>query len=110
MGFPPETVALAYDKTVFYKKELNWRYLNGILRRWHQQEGTVEQVEAGQQRDEEVAAKPAGKTDWMDSICKGRHPYVIRWPHAPGAGPFDEDKQRRAAVRPTAPHTRPGPA
>lgn len=35
-GFPPETVALAHDKTVFYKKELNWRYLNGILRRWHE--------------------------------------------------------------------------
>ena len=35
-GFPPETVALAYDKTVFYKKELNWRYINGILRRWHE--------------------------------------------------------------------------
>ena len=35
-GFPPETVALAYDKTVFYKKGLNWRYLNGILRRWHE--------------------------------------------------------------------------
>ena len=35
-GFPPETVALAYDKTVLYKKELNWRYLNGILRRWHE--------------------------------------------------------------------------
>ena len=35
-GFPPETVALAYDKTVFYKKELNWRYLPGILRRWHE--------------------------------------------------------------------------
>lgn len=35
-GFSPETVALAYDKTVFYKKELNWRYLNGILRRWHE--------------------------------------------------------------------------
>ena len=35
-GFPPETVALAYDKTGFYKKELNWRYLNGILRRWHE--------------------------------------------------------------------------
>ena len=35
-GFPPETVALAYDKTVFYQKELNWRYLNGILRRWHE--------------------------------------------------------------------------
>ena len=35
-GFPPETVALAYDQTVFYKQELNWRYLNGILRRWHE--------------------------------------------------------------------------
>ena len=35
-GFPPETVALAYDKTVFYKKQLEWRYLNGILRRWHE--------------------------------------------------------------------------
>ncbi len=68
IGFPPETVALAYDKTVFYKKELNWRYLNGILRRWHQQGWhTVEQVEAGQQRDpKKSAAKPAGKTDWMD--------------------------------------------
>ena len=36
MGFPPETVALAYERTVFYKKDLNWRYLNGILRRWHE--------------------------------------------------------------------------
>ena len=67
MGFPPEAVALAYDKTVFYKKELNWRYLNGILRRWHQQGWhTVEQVEEGQQRaPKKSGAKPA-KTDWMD--------------------------------------------
>ena len=67
MGFPPETVALAYDKTVFYKKELNWRYLNGILRRWHQQGWhTAEQVESGQQRPpQKPNAKPA-KTDWMD--------------------------------------------
>lgn len=68
MGFTPEAVALAYDKTVFYKKELNWRYLNGILRRWHQQGWhTPEQVESGEQRRTEKAAKPSGgKTDWMD--------------------------------------------
>ena len=30
MGFPPETVALAYERTVFYKKDLNWRYLNAV--------------------------------------------------------------------------------
>ena len=36
MGFPPETVALAYDKTVFKCHELKWPYLNGILKRWHE--------------------------------------------------------------------------
>lgn len=69
MGFPPETVALAYDKTVFYKKELNWRYLGGILRRWHQQGWhTVEQVENGEQRRPRKGGTSgnSGKTDWMD--------------------------------------------
>lgn len=66
MGFSPDTVALAYDKTVFYKKELNWSYLNGILRRWHQQGWhTPEQVEAGQRQTPQKASG-AGKTDWMD--------------------------------------------
>ena len=36
MGFPPETVALAYEKTVMKCHELKWAYLNGILKRWHQ--------------------------------------------------------------------------
>ena len=50
-GFPPETVALACDKTVFYKKELNWRYLNGILRRWHENGWhTEEEVRQGDSR------------------------------------------------------------
>jgi len=50
-GFPAETVALAYDRTVLQKHELNWRYLNGILRRWDQ-EGwhTAEQVRQGEER------------------------------------------------------------
>ena len=37
MGFPPETVAIADEKTILKKQELNWRYLNGILRRWHEE-------------------------------------------------------------------------
>ena len=60
-GFPPETVALAYDKTVFYKKELNWRYLNGILRRWH---------ENGRHTEEEVrqsdSRKPSRREEKKD--------------------------------------------
>ena len=62
-GFAPEAVALAYDKTVFYKKELNWRYLNGILRRWNEQGWhTAEEIRRGD------AKKPAGKKedDGMD--------------------------------------------
>ena len=60
-GFPPETVALAYDKTVFYKKELNWRYLNGIRRRWH---------ETGWHTEEEVrqsdSRKPSRREEKKD--------------------------------------------
>ena len=36
MGFPPETVAIAYDKTMLKCHELKWPYLNGILKRWHE--------------------------------------------------------------------------
>lgn len=48
MGFPPETVALAYDKTVLKCHELKWPYCNGILKRWHEAGlHTVEEVEKG---------------------------------------------------------------
>ena len=36
MGFPPETVAMAYDKTVLRCGEFRWAYCNGILKKWHQ--------------------------------------------------------------------------
>lgn len=36
MGFPPETVAIAYDKTVLRCHEFKWQYCNGILKRWHE--------------------------------------------------------------------------
>ena len=47
MGFPPETVAIACDKTVLKCHELKWPYCNGILKRWH---------EAGLHTPEEVAS------------------------------------------------------
>ena len=77
MGFPPETVALAYERTVFYKKDLNWRYLNGILRRWHDAgwhtPHQVEQGEAAAQRPAAAgkSAAPAGDKDaWMRRYIK----------------------------------------
>ena len=48
MGFPPETVALAADKTILRCQELKWPYLNGILKKWHESGlHTPEEVEAG---------------------------------------------------------------
>ncbi len=35
MGFAPEAVAIAYDKTVLRCHEFKWPYCNGILKRWH---------------------------------------------------------------------------
>ena len=76
MGFPPETVALAYERTVFYKKDLNWRYLNGILRRWHDSGWhTPHQVEQGEKTGKSASpakpAAPAGDKDaWMRRYIK----------------------------------------
>ena len=48
MGFGPEAVALAYDKTVLKCKELKWPYLNKILQNWHQKGlHTLAQVREG---------------------------------------------------------------
>lgn len=36
MGFPPETIAIAYDKTVLRCHEFRWPYCDGILKKWHE--------------------------------------------------------------------------
>lgn len=36
MGFPPETVAIAYDKTVLKCHEFRWQYCDGIMKKWHE--------------------------------------------------------------------------
>lgn len=54
MGFAPETVALAYDKTVLNCHEFKWNYCNGILKRWHAAGlHTLDEVRQGD--------RPAGK-------------------------------------------------
>jgi len=59
MGFPPETVALAYDKTVLKCHELKWPYCNGILKRWHEAGlHTLEEVERGDKPGKPAGSKP----------------------------------------------------
>lgn len=51
-GFPPESVALAYDKTMLHCHELRWNYLNGILKRWNNAGlRTVAEIETGDRPD-----------------------------------------------------------
>ena len=66
-GFTPDAIALAYDKTMFYKKELNWRYMNGILRRWHESGWHTEQeVQRGEKRKSEKKSGPDRGSGSMD--------------------------------------------
>jgi hypothetical protein len=56
-GFPPETVAMAYERTIYNTGKFNWAYCTAILKRWHQ---------AGQHQPQEVREKdlpnrPKGK-------------------------------------------------
>ena len=65
MGFPAETVALAYDKTVLRCHEFKWAYCNGILKRWHEK-GLHTPAETAAENAAPKEEKPSGgKNDWM---------------------------------------------
>ncbi|MCD7946748.1 MAG: DnaD domain protein [Oscillospiraceae bacterium] len=51
MGFPDESIRLAYERTLFQKQNMNWNYMNSILLRWHRQKlHTPEEIEKGDTR------------------------------------------------------------
>lgn len=67
MGFAPEAVALAYDKTVLKCHEFKWPYCNGILKRWHTAGiHTVAEIE----QNDRPAPKPAQTAAADDDIWK----------------------------------------
>ncbi|MCC8123530.1 MAG: DnaD domain protein [Oscillospiraceae bacterium] len=48
MGFPDESIRLAYERTLFQKQNMNWNYMNSILLRWHRQNlHAPEEIEKG---------------------------------------------------------------
>jgi len=55
-GFPPETVRLAYEKTLVATGKLAWRYLDRILQNWHEKGlHTPQEVQQGQTQTAETA-------------------------------------------------------
>lgn len=74
-GFPPETLAVAYDRTVLNCHEFKWPYCNGLLKRWHEKGiRTPEQAqnEAGRRKPSTAPAPTGGgdKNAWMDEFLK----------------------------------------
>lgn len=69
MGFPPETVAIAYDKTVLRCREFKWPYCNGILKRWHEKglhtPAEVSAENAPARKTDGTAKQKGGKNAWM---------------------------------------------
>ena len=67
MGFPPETVAIAYDKTVLKCHEFKWPYCNGILTKWHEKDlHTPQEVQSETAATGQAAEKKTpGKNAWM---------------------------------------------
>jgi DnaD/phage-associated family protein len=75
-GFPPETVALAFDKTVLNCHEFKWPYCNGILRRWHEKGLHTPDQARAETRGEARGARrrkadpTEDKNAWMDEFLK----------------------------------------
>ena len=67
MGFPPETVAIAYDKTVLKCHEFKWPYCNGILKKCHEKNlHTPQEVQSETAATGQAAEKKMpGKNAWM---------------------------------------------
>lgn len=66
MGFGPEELALAADRTVVNTGELKWRYMNSIVRSWDEKGlHTVDEIEQGDGRGagkRQSAARVAAET------------------------------------------------
>ena len=76
MGFDNEALRLAYEKTVMKKGSMDWSYMNGILRRWHENGWhTPEEVQQG---DAGKPAQPSPKPDKPDQDNSRMEKYM-KW-------------------------------
>ena len=75
MGFGPEAVALAYDKTILRCHELKWPYCNGILKRWHEAGlHTPEEIKASDRpADQQLAERVRTVNDEMKMYVQNLH-------------------------------------
>ncbi len=64
-GFPAETVAMAYERTLYNTGKFNWSYCTAILKRWHQ---------AGMHTPQEVRSKDSPRRPAKGAASAGPVP------------------------------------
>lgn len=86
LAISDDLIAMAYERTVYQKGQMNWPYLNKILMSWHQAGfRTPEQVKAGDKPAAKRSAPKGGKqgetyqptaeriqknSDWLDEFLR----------------------------------------
>jgi len=78
MGFSPEALAIAYDRTVLGTGKLAWRYMDKIVRSWHERGlHSAEEVQSGDPRQGKrpAAAVPAHTEGGEDEMERLRRMY-----------------------------------
>lgn len=64
MGFLPDAVAIAYDRTLLQLGKLHWSYMDKIFQSWHAKKlHTPEEIEAGDSRRRGGGASNGGRVD-----------------------------------------------
>ncbi|MGI5976808.1 MAG: DnaD domain protein [Candidatus Limivicinus sp.] len=77
MGFGPEALAIAYDRTVTNTGSLKWGYMNSIVRSWNEKKlFTPQEIEEKDSRGGGRRQKPSGGSasmdfDTLDNILDG---------------------------------------
>ena len=74
MGFSPEVVALAYDRTMLRCHELKWSYLGGILKKWNEKGlKTVDAIEQGENKPAAKQNVPAAEQSDIQKYVQKMH-------------------------------------
>lgn len=73
MGFSPEAIAIAYDRTIVRKGKLIWAYMDSIIRSWHERGlHTPEEIEAGDgiqtKKPQQQEPEHSGKTEDVEYL------------------------------------------
>lgn len=68
-GFHADGVQLAFEQTMFHKREWNWNYCSAILKRWHQAGlHTAGEILAAQQAQQAAKAASSGASRNPDAL------------------------------------------